>query len=497
MIDLGMPKEIGQMMVPSGYRKHLEMVVRQRVFEELRKDTYSKLILASEYPEDPITVFFPEVWIKWLKGKGLQVNAHSSRWLRWKVISYTLLQGLRRWGRLFLTSMTDSSVNGLSKASSFAMLVSMFPGASPQNSEEAASHRGIATWYRDGKLRLKNEDIIITNIPNGSNKIIDECLQISSWNTLGLKNWGKRLRFLASGFGIVVASILQTLSGRWWAAFILRDAIELAYYSLYESDQLASTYVFIDPHFARRPLWTFYAEGGGSRIILTLYSLNNQVIQKQGEEKPPYMPGWGLVNWPHYAVWDIEHKAFIENFDKINAEIDVVGPILLSDSVTPIPQLPKKTIAVFDVSVFRKGRYVDIGYPQNYYIDEVLKEFLEVVYEIVTRAGYTIAYKPKRYSDMYSHAYLALVRDFSLRDGVVHVDAGISPDRLLDAVDAAISIPFTSTAFIARNKGLKSVHFNPSNLAVCENGFRHGIPVLGTKKALERWVASLDDEKAP
>ncbi len=62
---------------------------------------------------------------------------------------------------------------------------------------------------------------------------------------------------------------------------------------------------------------------------------------------------------------------------------------------------------------------------------------------------------------------------------------------VIDASIATISIPFTSTAFIARSLGKPSVYYDSSGLLDRSDEAAHGIPILQSKEELSLWLSRL------
>lgn len=60
---------------------------------------------------------------------------------------------------------------------------------------------------------------------------------------------------------------------------------------------------------------------------------------------------------------------------------------------------------------------------------------------------------------------------------------------VLPEISCVISVPFTSTALIARNLGKPSCYYDPSELLASDDKAAHGIPVLLGKAQLEKWIA--------
>ena len=66
--------------------------------------------------------------------------------------------------------------------------------------------------------------------------------------------------------------------------------------------------------------------------------------------------------------------------------------------------------------------------------------------------------------------------------------------QIIQKTQACISMPFTSTALIAKNQGKPSVYYDPSGITCKDDNAAHGIKILTNIDELKEWVGSLRDE---
>ena len=74
-------------------------------------------------------------------------------------------------------------------------------------------------------------------------------------------------------------------------------------------------------------------------------------------------------------------------------------------------------------------------------------------------------------------------------------DPEISAVKVIEQSDIVISIPFTSTALIARSLGKASAYYDPTGMIAKNDAAGHGIPLLSNYKELFHWVSEVCDEK--
>ena len=73
----------------------------------------------------------------------------------------------------------------------------------------------------------------------------------------------------------------------------------------------------------------------------------------------------------------------------------------------------------------------------------------------------------------------------------MEINPNIDALQVIQKSKACISMPFTSTAVIAKQEGKPSVYYDPSGMIPDGDKAAHGIPVLNGIKELEDWVDEL------
>ena len=80
---------------------------------------------------------------------------------------------------------------------------------------------------------------------------------------------------------------------------------------------------------------------------------------------------------------------------------------------------------------------------------------------------------------------LSTVRDY------IEINANLDASTVVKHTKACISVPFTSTALIAKYEGKPSIFYDPSGIVQKNDRAAHGIPVLSNINELEEWVQSV------
>jgi polysaccharide biosynthesis PFTS motif protein len=88
-------------------------------------------------------------------------------------------------------------------------------------------------------------------------------------------------------------------------------------------------------------------------------------------------------------------------------------------------------------------------------------------------------------------SYTRAVKQLSEFDNVIIIDAAISARRLIDKVDATISVPFTSTALISLDANKPSSYFDSISALDPDTSTARNLPVLDNVAALSNWIQEL------
>jgi polysaccharide biosynthesis PFTS motif protein len=155
-----------------------------------------------------------------------------------------------------------------------------------------------------------------------------------------------------------------------------------------------------------------------------------------------------------------------------------------------MPRPNKPSVAIFDITPHRHSRYVTLGMDSEFYTPVVTNPFLEHVCNATRQNGFDMLWKMKRNVGRIAHPfYRHLADQLSNNSHVMLVDPEISAIRVIESSVAVISMPFTSTALIAKEMGKPSIYYDPSGLLQKDDRAAHGIAILSTRHDLETWLS--------
>lgn len=424
----------------------------------------------------------PPSWRELLRAHGFKVSRRSTAW-RWSAFLLTMLghgifkiasiaaQGIRA-----AAARQERPVGGR-----YAYFDGLTPRNLPQPGRDGRSH-DILTWYAHWSGRAEGLNHLCHGAVGGQPRRVDGAdVRGLAGPIPALRGFGNLMRFLAWGSLASLLASVDLLRGRWWHALLLSEAAQAAQVRLQPRDALAQDYMFHNSGWIYRPLWTYAAESKGSRILFYFYSTNCETVQ-MGERRPNLPYGWQAMNWPRYLVWD-EHQAdFVRRAVGDAAVIDVVGPIWFhTTNEADMPSFEGRAVAVFDITPVRPAYYCTLGLETEYYVPEVCIPFLNDIQQAAQDAGLVMLWKRKRREKAHSlthPAYLAFAEHLARRPNVVTIDPDIAAHRVIERSDLVISMPYTSTALIARNSGKKSYFYDANGLISKNDQAAHGIDIV-------------------
>jgi len=370
-----------------------------------------------------------------------------------------------------------------------------FSGLTEQNLPSINSNQknyDIISWYSLWNGRAQHIDSFVHNVSKAKLRYLQGKPVVSIQNsTLGFFRIKELVQFVIWSIKNILFSFIGFIYGRWWYPLFLKEAAQAACVRFQDCEDLARDYLFHNSGWIYRPLWTYEAEKKGSKILFFFYSTNCESF-KTSLGYPLQENCWNLVNWSTYLVWDEYQANFIRRETKQKAAIQVVGPIWFSDKAVILPNISERAIAVFDVQPHRSSRYQILGAAQEYYIPDISKAFIEDIYSVLKEYDIKIIFKRKRNIGKNAHPYYRTFLDrIAKNPSFVLIDSDISAIRVIEKCSAVISMPFTSTAILAKEMGKPSIYYDSKGIIQKDDRASHGTTVFSGKEELKIWIDHL------
>jgi len=300
------------------------------------------------------------------------------------------------------------------------------------------------------------------------------------------------IKYMAQAIYLLVPyTLVNLLLFRWWNIALLRESLYMKLFDLGGRSGL-DEYWFHFSHQIYRPLWTYAAEKNGDRLIFYFYSCHISTYKEdKGYSVPPEF--WQVMNWPEYFVWNESHASYIKSEIKFDSQIRVVGPIWYQDrSELKLDSFRKPTIVAFDIQPYREFFSYTFASAQRYTYDyKVPVSFLKDIQEVSEEFGYDLAFKRKRDVSMLNKKYISFIGSLLSKKNVLEIEPSISAFRVSRMADIVISMPYTSTAVVAKNCGKVSIFYDPLNKLQDDDRASHGLETIKGKEELVNFISRL------
>jgi polysaccharide biosynthesis PFTS motif protein len=469
----------------------LEIIARQFILNRYVGISFNREILKvfsnSNYK---FCLPIPLIWLKVLSNNGVRVNYIFSLSIWYiemlKLFAYSSYEILRQCKRSLI-----SIFNNELKKSTYVYFDSLTESNLP--SINSTNNYGIISWY----LKWKNEntvDYFAHSVPNKSKILLNESIVVQYVKS----PFPAPAKFIIL-IQFVIFSIIKSFQsliflfiGKWWNILLLREFLLGEVVNLNKKNGLATHYLFHNSNWIYRPVWTYVAEKMGSQISFYFYSTNIERFKKGQKNAIAVNNSWELITWSKILVWDEYQKSFLNNNVIHENEIEIVGPISFQASKQSTIQLPIKSIAIFDVQPVRTSYYISLGLDQEYYIPQIVNTFLTDVIECIKITGLNAVFKRKREIGKLAHSqYTNNLNHLVKNNSFINIDPSIPAEEIIEKCVATISLPFTSTAIVAKHMGKPSIFYDPSGLVVMDDPAAHGIRIINNKNDLKDWLNTI------
>lgn len=469
-----------------------EIAVRQYLLVRVGGLNLNRALLLALGKDRGRVVFpLPREWRAVLMQHGFEI-AHFRSALLWQFyVCALLLYGIAKIGGIAFAGIISGEKSVLNQRH-YAYFADLGTGNLPQEINGSQS-QDVISWYMQWPGRKLDIEAIHHSAANSAPITVDKIAVLPQRGPLpALTGWGSIIKFAVWGIFASFFAVLDFMRGHWWHVVLLNQAALAAQARILPVNYLAREYLFHNSGWVYRPLWTYEAERLGSTITIYFYSTNCEAFKKP-DRYPPIFFGYKAMSWPRYLVWDEYQADFVRRAVGAQANISVVGPIWFQSSAAEMPRLDGHAVAVFDITPHRRSRYCTLGMDSEFFTPAVANPFLEHVSNATRQHGVLMLWKRKRNIGRTAHPLYRRLADQLAENGhVVLVDPEISAIRVIESSVAVISMPFTSTALIAREMGKPSIYYDPTGLLQRDDRAAHGIPIISGTNALEAWFSAQD-----
>jgi polysaccharide biosynthesis PFTS motif protein len=345
----------------------------------------------------------------------------------------------------------------------------------------------ILSWYLQWPGREKDLKTIchnVKNIPEFNYQGVKIChfeplSPLGGWLTNGeLFIWGMKNAGLC---------LLDWLRGRWWSPLMFGPTVQS--YVARHQKTYAVDYLFHNSC-PKKPLWAYEVEAKSAITTFYFYSTNCDSFKtKKGYQSTPAY--YRNMNWSRYLVWNQEQADFVRRCVGNQAKTETVGPVWFGDSAAILPKTAIRTVAVFDIQPRRKSIYEVLGSAMEYYTPAIGIDFLNDIHKAAAQCDWIMAWKGKRKLALnpirqIAKSYESVCEKLAASPNMLIINPDIAATRLIEKCALVLSMPFTSTALVARNLGKPSYYYDPSGIIQKDDRAAHGIPVISGFAELQK-----------
>lgn len=271
---------------------------------------------------------------------------------------------------------------------------------------------------------------------------------------------------------------------------ISSDFISWPYIRMASHAGLLKTFIKTTSDYNFQPFWL---ELDRSFDFYTLwYSLNTKCFQYSGYESHDSCQ-YSLSYFDKGLTWANWHKDWLlSNFPSMQI---TVSPPIIFGAGGDFKVKNKRSVVLFDVSP-RETSFLDklfVDVTNFYYRKETAIKFLEDVVEACRPLGVDIFLKTKRKGDKsVAPEYIDVLERFERRGDLILTGADADVSCLIEQTILSISIPFTSTNYVASYLNKPSIYYDPNGcLEFVERGNDDQIYFINSKADLVKMIEKI------
>lgn len=471
----------------------LEFVIRQNCYSVIQQDgRLNRALLTAFAANRRVATPLPKAWRRVLSDQGFEVAARRSAFLWGLQAVRRIGVGIAKYGLHLVLAADPRQTRRVTPDILVAYLHTIGAENLPTGLPDLPA-TDVVSWFEEHTDLLNGFGAVASRARVDIERTRGGRRLISGMRPLVPPSDGaSAVRFVGSGLKHLGRALVMTLRGRWGLALVAPDLVELALLRSTRGQGQPSLHLFNTSGAAKRPMWTLVSAEFGIRTIGYHYSTNSESIKLvRGAEGRPLVDSWHLAWWDEQLVWDQRQKDFLGEAAARPGPTQITGPISFVAATSRLPESCKGSIAVFDVTPMNAQRQA-LWTSDIYYTQGLVEGFILGVVKAADEIGVAVTWKTKRdVKESHDAAYLPFRERVSELPGVNVVPPAVSAEQLIAASLAVVSLPFTSTALIARASGKPSVFFDPSGTVSQDHPARRDLHLLDSAADLHAWLATV------
>ncbi len=476
-------KEITILKNEVAVRDH-QVVIQQYLIEQLLTLSFNKSVLFTVATGKKLVYPLPSSWQNILSENDIKPNCFICTVLFYKYIFTNGLAGCAEFLWQTLRSFKRSIKVAYSDLGEYVFFEALQPSNLPDVSGDY--EYGIVSTYVKKFPKPDLVDFVCHTVQQKSGLVINGKQTRAIPSPIPPLSFNINFfLFLAIGSRYFLMSLFDVFRGQWQTMLMLREKMKSLAFRFGSNNKKAKQFLFHNSGWIYRPLWTYVAENLGASIVFYFYSVNCERFKRDGRYPDRMTNSWAITTWPEYLVWDSYHADFVRRVIKRENKATVVGSVSFIHSSKKLEYSSERFISIFDVQPMRQTFYNTLAVDTEYYVPEVANSFLEDVIKTARNSGFSVIIKRKREIGKYINSeYRSKIESYGKLPDCVFVDPSIPAEEIIKKSILVISMPFTSTAILAKEFGKPGVYYDPSGVIEKEDRAAHGIKILSTIKEL-------------
>ena len=467
----------------------LEISIRQYLLLNLIGSRFNKSFYVSFLKKKPISAALPIEWIEILNSKKLKVSKIKSYVLLYFFMFKQLLAVFVPFFKTLLKSI-NFLINSKAKEKhvSSVYLFNLIPDTVPNSKHNKFN---IFNWYisefkEDDSIREIRHSLKNTNFKyKGHNCIYKDPIPL-------INSFINIFYFSLYFFYTLLVSLVFALFGNPYYAIFLKEFLKEKNFKLSFENSFSKELLFNNEQMVYRPFWTYFAEKKGIKIYLYNWSCGfSDLKNKDGYSLNDI--GEEIQTWQYILQWSDLYLNYMNSI-VISKQVifKLCKPVFYIDSNIEFKAPNKKHIVLFDVIPLRDCFHdlLPVNIEYRTFING--RKFLNDVYDLSVKYGFTIVWKTKRkFGFGHSKAYIRFTKRFSNRPNVIKAEPETSAFKIIKSATASISMPFTSTGQVAQINNINSIYYDPTKILFKDDRGRQNCELISGKNELDLWFQTL------
>lgn len=441
---------------------------------------FNKKLLLSLYNNKIFSHPLPSEYISILKSNNIKINRTLSTLRFISIIIKYFASGL--FNNLVLLKKIFFENKPILSSNKFVFFPDISESCIPL--ENGNNKYNVINWYILNKLNTKileiRHNIKSKNYFNKNGIVIKSENHPADY----LQTTSQKSKFLLWSIHSFLYNIFCLLTFRFTNVLVYAQACNAKVYELTNKEYLPVEIYFSISNFSFKPLWTYVAEGKNIKVVNYSYASSFQGFKiKTGYIDQEYL--FLNTKWKFIYLWSKDYYEYVISRTPKNVNIELVNPIFYSDSNYNVETSIKNYIGVFDVTPMNEDISCTYLPELRYRSTENSILFLNHIYDAAMTNNYILLWKRKRkFHAIHSKEYIDFCHEFEKRKNVVLVDSDASAFKVIQFCKVCISMPFTSTALIAKYYNIKSIYYDPTSLLYPDDRGAQGIELVQNKNNL-------------